>query len=96
MGHLRTALVGGALVAALVAPTTASAASSKGCVIDGGFAVTLGDGDACRAATAHDDRRARLHGARLQVRGRYVTFDVDAATFGVPTTRSPARQTRST
>jgi len=31
MAHKRTALVGGALVAALLVPSTANAASSKGC-----------------------------------------------------------------
>ena len=40
MAPQRTALVGGALVAALLAPNTASAASSKGCDKDVGFAIT--------------------------------------------------------
>ena len=43
MAPLETALVGGALVAALLAPTTAPAASSKGCD-GGGFTLRLADG----------------------------------------------------
>lgn len=50
--ELKNVLVGGALIAAaLLAPSTASAASSKGCDKDGGFAITLGDGSTIREAS---------------------------------------------
>jgi hypothetical protein len=58
----------------------AAAASSAGCV-GGGFTITAGSitisgntGTAIAASSV---------GATLQVRGRYVEFDVDAATFAV-------------
>jgi hypothetical protein len=82
MGHFRTALVGGALVAALMAPASASAASSKGCDRDGGFSITLGDGSTLREGARTTVAANRL-GNRLLVRGRYVTFDVDPATLAV-------------
>ena len=83
MGHLRTALVGGALVAALMAPSTASAASSKGCDKDGGFSITLGDGSTVREGTRTTIAASRLNTARLLVRGKFINFDVDPATFAV-------------
>src|SRR3712207_4009879 len=77
-------LVGGALIAAaLLAPTTASAASSKGCDRDGGFSVTLGDGSVLREGFRGTVAASRLNAAKLLVRGRYVTFDVDPRTFAV-------------
>jgi hypothetical protein len=47
MAPLRTALAGGALVAALLAPASAPAASSKGCD-GGGFTLRLADGSTVR------------------------------------------------
>jgi hypothetical protein len=76
--------VGGALIAAaLLAPSTASAASSKGCDRDGGFSVTLGDGSVLREGFRGTVAASRLNTAKLLVRGKYVTFDVDPKTFGV-------------
>jgi hypothetical protein len=75
--------MGGALVAALLAPTTAHAASSKGCDKDVGFAMTLGDGSAIREGFKGTVAASRLNTARLLVRGRYITFDVDPKTFAV-------------
>ena len=69
--------MGGALVAALLAPTTASAASPKGCDKDVGFAITLGDGSVVREGFTGTVAASRLNTARLLVRGRYITFDVD-------------------
>jgi hypothetical protein len=83
MGQLRTALVGGALVAALLTPATASAASSKGCDKDVGFAITLGDGSTIREGFKGTVAASRLNTARLLVRGKYITFDVDPKTFAV-------------
>ena len=83
MAHKRTALVGGALVAALLVPTTANAASSKGCDKDVGFAITLGDGSVVREGFKGTVAASRLNTARLLVRGRYITFDVDPRTFAV-------------
>ena len=69
------------LAAGVMWPAGARAASSAGCE-GGGFSLRLGDG-----STLSGDQRvtvpaSRLTG-RLQVRGRYVGWDIDAATFGV-------------
>ena len=83
MAPLRTALVGGALVAALLAPTTASAASSKGCD-GGGFTLRLADGSSIKPDFKGSVAASRLPaGTRVKVVGKYVTFDVDPATFAV-------------
>jgi hypothetical protein len=83
MAPIRTALVGGALVAALLAPTTASAASSKGCD-GGGFTLRLSDGSSVKPDFRGSLAASRLAGgARVQVRGKYVSFDIDPATFAV-------------
>ena len=73
------AVVAGVLVG--LAPGAAQAASSKGCV-NGGFAVTLGDGSVLRGDQRVTIAANRI-GAKLLVRGRYVTFDVVGSTFGV-------------
>jgi hypothetical protein len=79
-----TALLGGALIAAaLLAPNTASAASSKGCDRDGGFSITLGDGSVLREGFKGTVAASKLSTAKLLVRGKYVTFDVDPKTFAV-------------
>jgi hypothetical protein len=83
MAPLKTALVGGALVAALLAPTTASAASSKGCD-GGGFTLRLADGSSIAPGFKGSVAASRLPaGTRVQVVGKYVTFAVDPVTFGV-------------
>jgi hypothetical protein len=77
-------LVSGALIAAaLLAPTTASAASSKGCDRDGGFSITLGDGSTIREGFRGSVAASRLNTAKLLVRGKFITFDVDPHTFAV-------------
>src|SRR5690349_1115547 len=81
MALKRTALVGGALAAALLIPTTAHAASSKGCD-GGGFTLRLGDGSSVKPDFKGSIAASRL-GPRVQVVGKYVTFDLDAASFGV-------------
>src|SRR4051794_39073371 len=78
----RTALVGGALVAALLAPTTAHAASSKGCD-NGGFTLRLGDGSSVKPDFRGTIAASRLGTTRVQVVGRYVTFELDPASFAV-------------
>ncbi len=79
-----TALLGGALIAAaLLAPNTASAASSKGCDKDGGFSITLGDGSTLREGFRGTVATSKLNTAKLQVRGKFITFDVDPKTFAV-------------
>jgi hypothetical protein len=83
MAPLKTALLGGALVAALLAPTTASAASSKGCD-GGGFTLRLADGSSINPGFKGSVAASRLpSGTRIQVVGKYVTFAVDPVTFGV-------------
>src|SRR4051794_41010860 len=83
MAPLKTALLGGALVAALVAPTSASAASSKGCD-GGGFTIsTLADGSTVKPGFKGTVAASRLGTARLHVTGKYVTFDLDPQTFSV-------------
>src|SRR3954452_7536971 len=82
MALKRTLLVGGALVAALLAPTAANAASSKGCD-NGGFTLRLGDGSSVKPGFKGTIAASRLGGARVQVVGRYVTFEIDPASFGV-------------
>src|SRR4051812_1378862 len=82
MALKRTALVGGALVAALLAPTTASAASSKGCD-GGGFTLRLGDGSSVKPDFKGTLAASRLGTTRVQVVGKYVTFAVDPASFAV-------------
>ena len=84
MAPIRTALLGGALVAALLVPTTANAASSKGCDKDVGFAI-------CASATAPSSVKpdfdgtiaaSRLeHGPPARASASYVTFDLDPTTF---------------
>lgn len=79
-----TALLGGALIAAaLLAPNTASAASSKGCDRDGGFLITLGDGSTIREGFRGTVAASKLNTAKLLVRGKFITFDVDPRTFAV-------------
>jgi hypothetical protein len=79
-----TALLGGALLAAaLLAPHSASAASSKGCDKDGGFSITLGDGSTIREGFRGTVAASRLNTAKLLVRGKFITFDVDPKTFAV-------------
>jgi hypothetical protein len=80
-GLRRSAAVLAALVCALALPTAAGAASSAGCE-GGAFAVTVG------GTTLSGDQETTVPAAavgtgRIQVRGRYNTWDVDAATFGV-------------
>lgn len=77
-------LVGGALIAAaLLAPGTASAASSKGCDKDGGFAITLGDGSAIREGFRGSVAAlAPEHGEAARP-PKFITFDVDPKTFAV-------------
>src|SRR4051794_17770210 len=80
--QLRTALVGGALVAALLTPTSAHAASSKGCD-NGGFSIRLADGTTAGPSFKGSIAASRLGSERLHVVGRYVTFDLDPSTFAV-------------
>jgi hypothetical protein len=83
MAPLRTVLAGGALVAALLAPTTASAASSKGCD-GGGFTLRLADGSTVRPDFRGSIAAAKLPaGTRVKAVGKYVTFDIDPATLAV-------------
>src|SRR4051795_966213 len=82
MALLRIALAGGALVAALVAPTTAHAASSKGCD-GGGFTLRLGDGSSGRPGFRGPIAASRLGTARVALVGRYVTFELDPPSFAV-------------
>jgi hypothetical protein len=65
-----------------LAPAVSSAASSKGCT-GGGFRITLGDGGVVGAAKLRTTLAANRLGTTLQVRGRYVEFDIDTATFGI-------------
>jgi hypothetical protein len=82
MALLRIALAGGALVAALLAPTTANAASSKGCD-GGGFTLRLGDGSSVKPDLKGTIAASRLGSTRIQAVGKYVTFEIDPTTFGV-------------
>src|ERR1700754_887908 len=82
MAPLRTVLAGGALVAALMAPTTASAASSKGCD-GGGFVIRLADGSTLPNGFKGSGAASRVGTARLHVTGKFVTFDLDPASFAV-------------
>jgi len=82
MALKRTALVGGALAAALLVPTTANAASSKGCA-NGGFTLALGDGSSVKPGFKGSIAASRLGSTRIKVVGRYVTFDLDPSSFGV-------------
>src|SRR3954449_12589906 len=82
MALKRTLLVGGALVAALLAPTTANAASSKGCD-GGGFTLRLGDGSSVKPDLKGTIAASRLGSTRIQAVGKYVTFEIDPTTFGV-------------
>jgi hypothetical protein len=83
--HSRLALLSAGLlvcvVLAVAQPGAALGASSKGCD-GGGFAVTLGDGSTLRGAQSTTVAASRL-GSKLQVRGRYVGWDIDPATFAV-------------
>src|SRR3954447_24928998 len=82
MLQLNTVLAGGALVAALVAPATASAASSKGCD-GGGFAIRLVDGSTLPQGLKGNVAAAQIGTARLHVIGKYVNFALDPTTFAV-------------
>jgi hypothetical protein len=62
-------------------PGAAHAASSSGCD-GGGFSLRLGDGTTLRGDQRVTVAASRLTGT-LQVRGKYVGWDIDAATFGV-------------
>src|ERR1700755_3697645 len=80
MPHLKAALLGAGIAAALLVPAQARAASSKAC--DGGaFAVTLGDGSVVKGDQKDVSIAASRLGSRLLVRGKYVTFDVDTSSF---------------
>jgi hypothetical protein len=70
-------------ISALVAvwSSASQAAASQGCE-GGGFTVTLGDGTTLRGDQRTTVAAARL-GSTLLVRGRYVEFDVAAASFAV-------------
>ena len=81
--------------AALVAPAHAYAASSKGCE-NGGFALTLGDGGVVSGDQKNVSIPASRLGPTLQVRGRYVGFDVDTSTFAVLNYAFTGAPTRST
>ena len=64
-------------------PTTASAASSKGCD-GGGFTLRLADGSSVKPDFRGSLAASRLPaGTRVKAVGKYVTFDIDPATFGV-------------
>jgi hypothetical protein len=77
----RTVLVGGAIVAALLAPNTASAASSKGCD-GGGFTLRLADGSSVKPDFRGSIAASKLPaGTRVKAVGKYVTFDIDPASF---------------
>ncbi|WP_028067739.1 hypothetical protein [Solirubrobacter soli] len=83
MALLKTALAGGALVAALLAPSAASAASSKGCD-GGGFTLRLADGSTVKPDFRGSIAAAKLPaGTRVQAVGKYVTFAIDPASFAV-------------
>jgi hypothetical protein len=69
------------LVWAVVLPGAAPAASSNGCD-GGGFAVKLGDGSTLRGDQRTTVAASRLVG-RLQVRGKYVGWDIDPASVAV-------------
>jgi hypothetical protein len=69
-------------VAALAPATNAAAASSKACE-GGAFAITLGDGSVVRGDQKNTSIAAGRLGATLQVRGRYIEFTVDTASFGI-------------
>ena len=70
------------LVAGLaMLPTAAHAASSAGCE-GGGFALRLADGTTLSGEQDVTVPASQLNGT-LQVRGTYVGWDIDAATFGV-------------
>ena len=77
IGAAALALAG---VAALIA-SPLEAATDKGCE-GGGFTVRLSDGTTLRPDQRADVPQSRL-GATVQVRGRYVEFDVDTATLGI-------------
>src|ERR1700755_1144583 len=80
MPHLKAALLGAGIAAALLVPAQARAASSKAC--DGGaFAVTLGDGSVVKGDQKDVSIAASRLGGKLLVRGTYVTFGVDTASF---------------
>ena len=85
-----------AAAAALLAPHSASAASSKGCDKDGGFSITLGDGSTSARASSGTIAASRLNTARLLVRGKFITFDVDPKTFAVYDYAFTGAPTRST
>src|SRR4051794_23286856 len=82
MAQLRTVLAGGALVAALLTPASAHAASSKGCD-NGGFTVRLADGSSVKPDFRGTIAASRLNAPRIQAVGRYVTFDIDPSSFAV-------------
>src|SRR4051794_31346502 len=78
------ALCAGLLVSlawALALPGAAPAASSKGCD-GGGFSLRLGDGSTLRGDQRTTVSASRLVG-RLQVRGKYVGWDIEPATLAV-------------
>ena len=81
----RLRAVGAALLMSTVLtgllPAVSQGASSKGCD-GGGFAITLGDGTTLRGDQRTQIAASRL-GSALQVRGRYVGWDVVSASFGV-------------
>ncbi len=82
MAPLKTALAGGAIVAALLAPSSALAASSKGCD-GGGFTIKLADGTTVGPSFKGSIAANRLGTQRLHVTGKYVTFDLDPTTFSI-------------
>jgi hypothetical protein len=80
--NLRITFAAALALAALAPATNAAAASSKAC--DGGaFALTLGDGSVVRGDQKNTSIAASRLGPTVRVRGRYVEFDVDTASFGI-------------
>jgi hypothetical protein len=69
------------VAATALLPGNAQAASSNGCE-GGGFSLRLGDGTTLRGDQRTTVAASRLAGP-LQVRGRYVGWDIDPATFAV-------------
>lgn len=72
----------GLLVAGAVALPHARAASSNGCE-GGGFTVSFSGGAPASSGAFNANVPAGSVGPTITVRGRYVEFDINAATFGV-------------
>ena len=80
---LRGSILAAACVLGMAAPPT-HAASSKFCE-GGGFTIVLPNGTTVRGTdrTRHFTLAAASLGSSFTVRGRYVQFEVDSATFGI-------------